>query len=446
MHLGKFLLYLHYAPMRWVRLECMLFMMVTFKNVSTCLLLEFVLVTTSGCFDLRKSKLPSAGADYMACSECTQLHCQNAIASCSENPECKARHEYIDDCRTNGSTTSECDAQCLQNEYEYGLHTDVSVCQSEHCADECDRQCGGFIYFFDGCGECMQTRCCAESTACAKETNCLSIPLCLSRCVPGDFGCDEKCYSQIEPEIKSISDEYRMCVESCAIECGVGQAWSCVEDKNDLETRTENEITISINFNDILNESLEGVSCKVCRWDDPECENPLVQSKSRADGWVSLTYEFNKFHNNLRVEISKPGYINATLTYSRLLTGSPSTSTWPLLKPGQLQLLYGDLNNEVQSDRGHALIELKDCNLFPAWELVLSLIDADDARIYYFREGFPDLDAKHAGSRGNVGIANLPPGAVLVEASPFGQEDFTVLRETLYISPGELSYVIIWPE
>jgi hypothetical protein len=414
------------------------------KRSALLLLLGLELIVSLGCFDITKAEFPS-NIEPKTCSECTQYYCKDAIETCSKNLSCNERQHCIDECQLGGKGTGACDEQCLAQEFTFGLHTDVSICQGKHCPNLCKRQCGGFTYRVDGCDSCIQAHCCDESIACTNEPSCLDINLCNSDCTPGDFGCYYDCVHELVPDAGPTSVEFHDCIVSgCPVECGIGNAWACIGITENIEI-VRRETTVSLRFFDLSNKLVEGVSVVMCGWSDQECEDPLVIGQDGADGYVNLTYEIDPQTTTLvRFEISKPGRVSGTLTFSDPLSYGIK-SDWVLLTPEELEYLGGFLKAEILPDRGHAQILMYDCSINAARDLVVSVPGIEGETTFYPRNYLPDLTVKYTDSSGHAGIANLPAGSIVIEAAPFGQEDSPVLGTTITVRPGAISYVVMWP-
>lgn len=390
------------------------------------------------------------------CSSCTQKNCASEMAACSKNLSCKGRQRCFDQCELERTSTSSCDASCLENLSDWGLLPDVQFCQAQHCEMLCDRQCGGWAYRVDGCASCIQRKCCEQATACSNNIDCRHLFSCYLECTPGDWGCYLDCIEKsADPDFGTFSASFESCLyQKCAVQCGGYKAWNCVEETSDIDYR-KRDASISLQFYSIpLNkatpEPIEDVEVKMCYWNDSECSpsTALAIATSNAYGIAKLDWETNGVvERDVRLEISKSGRMSASLTFSRPLSYGPHMNQyWILPTLEELDVLADKFGVDVDPERGHVQIYMLDCAMAPGEDLVVSVPGVEGATPYYVKDYSPDSAANRTNNLGWAGFFNLPAGVVNLEAALYGPENSPVLKKSLNIRPGEISFALIWPE
>ena len=345
----------------------------------------------------------------------------------------------IDGCLLTGSVPS-CDQECLEEEDHFGLHTDISICQGKHCADDCGRQCGGFLHRVEGCADCVQNNCCDLAIDCANDEDCLYAIRCRTTCATGDWGCYRDCSPQSDAGI--WEGEFEQCVaRECPSACGLGSAWKCVE-KNQRIEFDPRKITLSWQFHAIQGKEIADVSVKMCN--DADCAEPLVEGFSGPDGIVRLTYEIQVLGMSWAYFwISKEGFLDLFMRVSYPLSDSPGLINAKMVTEKDLEVFSG--LDEIESDKGHLFVSIFDCVWNSAPNLTISAVNVPEAKPYYTKNWVPRQDAYATSLDGQAGFFNLPPTQVRLNVDLLGREESPLLEYLVEIRPHSLTYLILWP-
>jgi hypothetical protein len=275
---------------------------------------------------------------------------------------------------------------------------------------------------------------------------------CYSECTTGDWGCYWDCNNTPSASTNlGLAYEFETCYyDKCDYECGCGKVWGCVGTNGKIKTNLGRQIEVAVLLYSSNMVPLEGAMVNVCLWSDATCSAPFASGQSDQTGMAKVKYEINdKTSGFLRMEISKPGHVTATMTFSRPLSAGPAGASlaWVLPTPEELEFLASSIGVPIDPTRGHAQIHMLDCAMGGAVDLVLSVSGEDDGVTpFYVRDMRPDAAADRTDRLGWAGFFNLPPGVVNIEAAMFGQEDSPVLKKALDVRPGEMSFALLWPE
>jgi hypothetical protein len=408
-----------------------------------------------GCTPLDHYQIPEKNPQR-TCTACTEAECASELDACSKSLDCQDFHNCLLACQEDHNMSA-CDAKCLGDFFDFGLATNVTICQSMNCANECERPCGGWAYRVDGCANCIQNKCCEEARSCSRNPDCVDVYACYSRCTPGDWGCYYDCNTIID--VSKYTEQvapFETCyMTKCRVECGTGSSWSCVGLNGPISTK-ERETTISVRLISLSGHPVGGATALLCNWDDPICEVPRASAQSDEQGIANLTYDVNFRDKKVRIDISKPGHMGASMFFSRPLSAAPSSlighdmgvpyASWLLLTPDEIDQLAIEFGVNQEDNCGHALFTMFDCSAYAASNLVVSAPGTEGATPFYVIDGYPTSSASCSNTTGVAGFLNLPAGAIEMEAHLVGQEKSPVLRESLKIKAGEITYGIFWPK
>ena len=89
---------------------------------------------------------------------------------------------------------------------------------------------------------------------------------------------------------------------------------------------------------------------------------------------------------------------------------------------------------------------MTDCAMNLGPDLVVSAPGSEGVHSVHRTDSQLDLTAEYRGYSGEAGLFNLPAEPTKIEAALYGQEDVTVLKTTILVRPGDLFYVIVWPQ
>jgi len=180
-----------------------------------------------------------------------------------------------------------------------------------------------------------------------------------------------------------------------------------------------------------------GVDATLCRKLDVNCDTPVAQMSTNAEGAFSLSME-EPFDGYLRIEA--PGHLPTLYFLSTPLWSGERLPAISLLDAAAADSLVSDLDVELSTEGGVALLTTQDClGGFTAGVTYEAAAADPSTRVFYATDGLPSIRAEHTDDSGSGGFVNLPAGPVSVGGHLAGAEN-PFATVSLLIRPGFVSY------
>lgn len=245
---------------------------------------------------------------------------------------------------------------------------------------------------------------------------------------------DSDCHAVGNP---AFSDS--MCIDSV---CEQNPNWACLGATAPPATESR-PATVTFHLRDLVkDEPADGVTARLCRKLDYECEDPLEKDmRSGADGTLSVNVGpgFDGY-----VELSHPERLPGIYFFYPPVTGDRVIPNLPLIRPPELQQFAALAGRPVVFGRGHVMVGAYNCRQEPANGVRLSSSDADgNTTPFYLVKGVPSATAEGTDSSGRGGLINLRAGSVTVGgATPDGRD---ISRVGLFVRSGTITYTSLLP-
>jgi hypothetical protein len=184
--------------------------------------------------------------------------------------------------------------------------------------------------------------------------------------------------------------------------------------------------------------ALEGVLVKVCYKSDQNCDVPIDEGTTDADGNVPLL-----------VPTDAPHYFDLTgaavASHMVFLLGPPTAEDFNLplnaLSPETLDLFFSVLNDTQLPERGLVGLATIDCQNARAEEVTFELETFDDMTTlgYFTAQGLPDLELTATSLSGLAGANNVPVGSNKATARVASTGE-VISDRTFNVRPGYISF------
>lgn len=305
----------------------------------------------------------------------------------------------------------------------------------------------------DTCASCAADRCAEVNTACLQDPECTEVTRCFAEETnpAAHAACREAHRDWFAADMgqRGIGGPMYDCMfrHSCAQECGAPTDWSCVQ-QFDWPTTQQATVTHNLEFVDALSNSpATGLTVKVCRPEDVNCEAPTMVVETDEAGRVDLelpTRPLGSFQGFL--ELTGEGWAPTIMAFG-----------WPAAQSNaaQLRIVNEQSYNFNLSITGEApdpnrgLLQLRmfGCAGVGMEGVRFESAQADEySRVWYYDGKFPSFDAEGTlpDGNGNGGMTNLPAGLNQITATRV-DDDSVVAEASVPVRPEWLSIVILAP-
>ncbi len=220
--------------------------------------------------------------------------------------------------------------------------------------------------------------------------------------------------------------------------------WDCLADPPDAPQFINGPAaTIVVRVRKFLvDEGITDATVRVCEYTDIDCENPVDEGITDADGEVEVDVPTDSRHY---VEASGED-LATTLSFSNGPVDDGLIINFLVLTLGQLDqfiVLAGGEGSVADPARGHIGLSAEDCNgvLAAGVELGVDTADEDTLFGYFGETGFPTQDGTETTADGRLGVANVPVGeATITGTLAAGDEELGV--RTVFVRAGAVSYSV----
>ncbi len=294
------------------------------------------------------------------------------------------------------------------------------------------------------CKACMDASCCNAAEACAASPDCIGFRICFATCP--DDPCKDACDDQF-PNGMDESDAVAECRNTnCWSECN---NYSCIGNVTYPEP-TVDTYDVAFVLTDLMSGAgIDGALVAVCAFDDVDCENPLDEGLSMADGSLTITVPSAPTGLGAYIQIVAEGYPDV-LGYYPVPPGSTTyTSGDPtylsMVSTQTLGLLSDMVGITPDPARGHVIFRFWDCVGFSAGGIVASVDTADaSTKVVYLAGGMPSETLTSTDDPGDGAIMNIPVGKAVVSGNV--EADKAMLGKlNVIIRPGAVTAINVVP-
>ena len=232
-----------------------------------------------------------------------------------------------------------------------------------------------------------------------------------------------------------------MCVDSV---CQPNPTWRCLQGSAVAPpTREPRAATVIFRLRDlILEQPALGVTARLCRKLDYQCDKPLV-SGMRGDADGNLTVEVGAGFDGY-VELSAPDRLPGIYFFYPPVDGDREIPNVPMIRPAELFQFAQLAGRPIFDGYGHVMLGAYDCQQSPAADVRLSSEHGDEATTpFYLVKKLPTVTASGTDSSGRGGLINLRPGIVSVSGHTADGRHIATLG--IYVRSGAITYTTLLP-
>ncbi len=347
------------------------------------------------------------------CRACSETACCAEASACRESEACTALYGCIDTCAGNPN----CEADCGAAHPADAAAAVLARCHTDLCT-ECAPCAGYFQLNSPTCDDCTRTTCCAEAKACFADEACHEHAICANACTAPH--CDRQCNDlhPLSDESLALWNALGDCaIGTCRSECGIGEQFGCVGEFA-WPAPIVDEVTFTGRYHTGSTTWHAGMAVAACGRDDFNCDAPLAEGVTDADGEVVLTIPvqtgFIGFFQVAGNDIALP-----LLQAQTAPLYHDEERSFDMLTRDGLAGAAEFLNFELELDKGVVFAFPEDCinQRAPGIELVIEGNDLDGITPFYFDNGLPSVGlTETVPGMGGGGWANVPSGLYTVRA------------------------------
>lgn len=229
--------------------------------------------------------------------------------------------------------------------------------------------------------------------------------------------------------------------------------WACLEDPpRSIAPVANRNVRVRYAVTDFVELTVpEGLTAKACNPTDIRCENPALDDVTPdAEGYLEfdLPHGFRGY-----TQLSAPGYVDSLIYTNRAFTEDTMPDGPAMLKPASLREIAEGGGEQIDADRGIAILTVYDCDGNAAPGVRFEQEDAANVEPpFYFEGTLPDRErttttvstllTRSMKPQAAGGFSHVEPGYVALIAV-HDESDLTVGRITVQIRAFTMTYAEI---
>lgn len=223
--------------------------------------------------------------------------------------------------------------------------------------------------------------------------------------------------------------------------CEPDPTWSCLDQATSDDTPT-GTVHLNMTMEDVRSQTaVAGVTLTLCAKVDANCDFPLAQYQSNADGKldVEIPAGFDGYFQ------SEGGDVYPTMFFPPNTRKQRASTTLPIVPTSFFKVMFSNIAGTVSNDRSVIMTTALDCRGKAAAGMILASPQADDSTVsYVLQGGLPSHTASTTDETGAGGFVNIKAGSAVV-TSTIGTNNRLVGTVAVQTRPGHLTMVLVMP-
>jgi hypothetical protein len=376
------------------------------------------------------------------CASCVTGFCCSQMSACAGDKQCRS----LETCLLGCGHDYACRSACNTAAYPVGAQLvipELDTCVAVSCSSQCGMPCGQAASYTTpadaapACETCIENpipspKVCTAAQACFTSLACQTSGHCAQACTTPD--CRNACANDAGDDLTLFNAAFQE-GEVCYTPCRVGQNWTCVNRVvwPEVEDGGAQQATVTVVdafTGALIAPPVPDVSVKACGGGDYPCTTALSTGTANDAGIVTLpnlgSSPILGFSGHF--EMTVPGYVQNLFYLSWPLSQANAQLTLGLMSQTTFASALAGVNITPVAGRGTVWVQVQDCLLLPAPNVVVKADGLDQASVVYTTVNDPILTATSTDLSGYAFLFNVAPGPLTLRAIPndTGVESSTV--------------------